>query len=107
MSFQDYKLLFSPKDQRLMAGSGLRISSRRWSSKEQKTSRTGFSKVSNNFSYADALRGRVGKPNSTILKGWRCRDCGSRDVFATVIGEHSGSVQVTPQQGAGNLKFGR
>jgi len=42
--------------------------------------------VSNNLSYADALRGRVGKPNSMILKDWRCRHCGSWD------------VQVTPQQ---------
>ena len=68
------------------------------SSKQQKTSPAGFSKVSKIFSYADALRGRVGKSKSTILKGWRCRDCGSWDVVAAVIGEHSGSVHVTPQQ---------
>ena len=70
---------------------------RAWSSKQKRPSRTGISKVSNNLSYADALRGRVGKPNSTILKGWRCRDCGSWDVYDAVIGEHSESVQVTPQ----------
>ena len=54
--------------------------------------------MSNNHSFADALRGRVRKPKSSILKGWSCRDCGSWDVFATLIGEHSGSVQAMPQQ---------
>ena len=35
---------------------------------------------------------------SSILKGWRCRDYGSWDVFAAVIGEHSGSDQAMPHQ---------
>ena len=69
---------------------------RAWSGKQKRPSRTGISKVSNNLSYADALRGRVGKPNSTILKGWRCRDCGSWHVCAALTGEYSGSFQVTP-----------
>ena len=42
--------------------------------------------------------GRVGKSKSSILKGWRCRDCGSWDVYAAVVGEHRGSVQAMPQQ---------
>jgi len=41
---------------------------RAWSSKQKRTPHTGNSKVSNNLSYADALRGRGGKPNSSILK---------------------------------------
>ena len=68
------------------------------SSKQKRTSHTGISKVSNYLTYANALRGRVGKPNNTILKGCRCRECGSWDVYAAVIGEHNGNVQVTPQQ---------
>ena len=44
------------------------------------------------------LGGRVGKPNSTILKGWRCRDCGSWDVYVAVIEERSGSGQGTFEQ---------
>ena len=62
------------------------------------TPRTCTSKVSNNLSFADALRGRVGKSKSSILKGWRCRDCGSWDVYAAVIGEHCGHDQAMPQQ---------
>ena len=53
-------------------------------------------KVSNNLSFADALRGRVGKLKSSILKGWRCRDCGSWDVYIAMIGEDSGSDQAMP-----------
>jgi len=63
------------------------------------TPRTCTLKVSNNLSFADALRGRVGEPKSSILKGPRCRDCGSWDVYAAVIGEHSGSVQASLSRG--------
>ena len=54
--------------------------------------------MSNNLSFADALRGSVGKPDRSFLKGWRYRDCGSWDVYAVVIGESNGSDKDSFQQ---------
>ena len=66
------------------------------SRKQQVTPRTYTLKVSNHLSFANTLRGRVGKSKSSVLKGWRCRNCGSWDVSGAVIKEDSGSDQAVP-----------
>ena len=43
------------------------------------------------LSYANAVRGRVVDARSSVLKGWRCRDCGSWDVYAAVLGNEKDS----------------
>jgi len=43
-------------------------------------------------SYTEAVRGRNGDPQSSHLRGWRCKQCGSWDVFAAVLGEEKVSV---------------
>jgi len=43
-------------------------------------------------SYAEAVRGRASNPQSSHLRGWRCKQCGSWVVFAAVIGDKKVSV---------------
>jgi len=48
------------------------------------------SKVDRHLSYANVVRGRLIDPSS-VLKGWRFRECGSWDVYAAVLGEEKES----------------
>uniref|UniRef100_A0A7C9EAQ4 Uncharacterized protein n=1 Tax=Opuntia streptacantha TaxID=393608 RepID=A0A7C9EAQ4_OPUST len=50
--------------------------------------------VDRKFSFANVVRGQPGGSVDSPLMGWRCRACGSWDVFAAVIGE--------VQDGSGN-----
>ena len=45
------------------------------------------SRVGRNLSYANTVRGRLIDPQSCSLRGWRCRQCGSWDVFEVILGE--------------------
>ena len=47
------------------------------SPKQRSTSVAFKSRVGHHLSYANAVRGRVIDPHSSVLKGWRCRECGS------------------------------
>ena len=43
------------------------------------------------LSYAEAVRGKVSVSQSLPLRGWRCKQCGSWDVFSAVLGEEKES----------------
>jgi len=49
-------------------------------------------RVGRSPSYAEAVRGRGSDLQSPYLRGWRCKQCGSCDVFAAVLGEDQVSV---------------
>ena len=57
------------------------------SSKQLSRPVTCKSRVGRNLSYADAVRGRLINPQSSSLRGWRCRQYGPWDVYATILGE--------------------
>jgi len=44
--------------------------------------------VSRDRSFANVVRGHPGSSPNSPLMGWKCRDCGSWDVCAAVIGEY-------------------
>jgi len=48
--------------------------------------------VDRNLSYADAVRGRVSDPQSSSSRGWRCKHCGSWDVYVAILAEEKESL---------------
>ena len=40
-----------------------------------------------NLSYANAVRGRLSDSQSSFLRCWRRRECGSSDVYAAILAE--------------------
>jgi len=62
-------------------------------SPKQRSSSVAFkSRVGRHLSYANAVRGRLIDPRSSVLKGWRCRECGSWDVYAIVLGKEKDNL---------------
>ena len=56
-------------------------------------------RVSRYRSFASVVRGQLGGSPDSSLMGWKCRDCGSWDVCAAVIGEvHNGSGDMLKQK---------
>jgi len=58
--------------------------------KKHSTPRYDSTKVNGPPTFANAVK-------NSVLKGWRCRTCGSWDIFAAVIGDLSGDTKVDPQ----------
>jgi len=56
------------------------------SRKKPSTPRTSSGKMTGQPSFAEVVPVGSRSSKSTKLKGWRCRNCGSWDVFAAVIG---------------------
>ena len=61
------------------------------SPKQRSTSVAFKSRVGRHLSYVNAVRGRVVDSRGSILKGWRCRECGSWDVYTAVLGKEKDS----------------
>jgi len=59
------------------------------SPKQRSTSVAFKSRVGRHLSYANVVQARLIDPHSSILEGWRCRECGSRDVYAAVLDEET------------------
>jgi len=76
------------------------------SRKQQVTPRTCTLKVSGQLSFVDVVRCEVGNSKNSDLKGWRCQNCRSWDVYAVVIGEKNGGNQQVSTKGAGKLNYG-
>ena len=56
-------------------------------------------RVSRDRSFASVVRGHLGGSPDSSLMGWKCRECGSWDVCAAVIGEaHIGSGSLSKQK---------
>ena len=48
--------------------------------------------VGRHLSFANAVRGRMSDSHSSVMKGWRCRECGSWDVYGATLGAESNYV---------------
>jgi len=65
-------------------------------SKEASKAAGGFS--SKPMSYANVVRGATSAVLAGQLKGWRCRSCGSWDVYASVLGDERVSTPLASKQ---------
>ena len=51
-------------------------------------------------SFANIVRGANDVENFGRLKGWRCRACGSWDIYAAILGDvQSGTAQTSRERG--------
>jgi len=53
--------------------------------------------VGRHLFYASVVHDTMSDIQSSLLKGWRCGECGSWDVYATILGEEESNYVVHKQ----------